>query len=222
MASPRPDPAFARHALERLEQMRAGLAPARPGPVSATSMTVTAPSRRAATRDLAVGLAFALQRLHRVAAKIGQHAIELVAVGIDLEPRLDLDDPGDRAAAAGRGCRRPRSTSGGKREALPPRRRLLRLAVIERARAQPDGAVERGDQLRHEALHRRVLDRDQAVGEKLRARQHVAQIVADLAHREAERREPRSSARGSRRAPSAWRRARARRCRSRRGGRKAR
>ena len=37
----------------------------------------------------------------------------------------------------------------GKLEARPPRRDFLRLAEIERARAQPDGAVERGDQLRH-------------------------------------------------------------------------
>src|SRR4029079_12993136 len=73
---------------------------------------------------------------------------------------------------------------------LAPRRRLLRLAIVEGAGAQSDGTVKRGDQLRHQALHGGILDRDETVGEKLRARQHVAQIVADLAYRETERGEP--------------------------------
>ncbi len=152
-------------------------------------MMATAPSRRATMPISPLPSLSLLQRLHRVAAKIAQHPIELVAVGVDLESLLDVDGPIEILA------RQPEAVADlgdqrGERKALAPRRHFMRLAEIERAGAQPDGAVERGDQLRHQALHGRVLDRDQSVGQELRARQHVAQIVADLAHRQAERGEP--------------------------------
>src|SRR5262249_51771173 len=88
------------------------------------------------------------------------------------EPLSDLDD------------------QGGELELLATGWRLLRLAEIDGAGAKPDGAVERGDQLRHELLHALVLHAAQAIGQELRARQHVAQIVADLADGKAERGEP--------------------------------
>ena len=108
------------------------------------------------------------------------------------------------------------ATSGRKLEALALRRRLLRLAEIEGAGTQPDGAIERGDQLRHEPLHALVLDAAQAVGEELRARKHVAQIVADLAHGEAKGGEPVLLAQHAGELGLHGGRARARRCRSRR------
>ena len=181
---------LARHALERLEQM--GARPIRHAGASVgyfDDRDRTFPSRR--DHDLAGAAPFAFECLHGVAAEIGQNTEQLVAVGVDLERLLDVELPGDKFW--------PRQTERiadfidewGKRKAHAPRRHLLRLAEIERAGAKPDGAVERGDQLRHQPLHGRVLHRDQAVRKELRARQHVAQIVAYLAHGEPERGEPR-------------------------------
>ena len=61
---------------------------------------------------------------------------------------------------------------------------------LQRRIAERDGAVERGDELRHEALNRRIRNVDETVGDELRIRQHVAQVVIDLRDGEAELREP--------------------------------
>ena len=74
---------------------------------------------------------------------------------------------------------------------LAPRRRLLGAPEAQRVVAEVDGAVERGDELGREALHGRIGDGGQAIRQQLRVGQHAAQVVVDLAHREAELREPR-------------------------------
>ena len=43
-----------------------------------------------------------------------------------------------------------------------------------------DRAVEGRDQLRHEALHGRIGNGDETVGNQLRVGEHVAKIVVDL------------------------------------------
>ena len=78
---PEPGAAGAGRALERLEQMRARLV-GQPGPVSDTSITTTAPSRRPVTRIWSrpgsLGGA-ALERLHGVAREVEQDAEQLLA-----------------------------------------------------------------------------------------------------------------------------------------------
>ena len=76
------------------------------------------------------------------------------------------------------------------RDLAAVRRRLLRAAVGQRRLAERDGALERAHQLRREALHLLVLRAREPVGEQLRGREQVAQVVVDLRHREAQRREP--------------------------------
>ena len=58
--------------------------------------------------------------------------------------------------------------------------------IFERLDAQVDGAIERGDELRREALHRRIIDHRQAVGNQLRGGEQIAQVMAHLADRKAE------------------------------------
>src|SRR6476469_7691602 len=186
---PKPGAVLPRHALKRLEEMRLRpLRHSRPGVAYVDHRDCAFAPRD--DDDLAVAVAPALQRLHAVAAEIAQHAKELVAVGVDLEVGRDVEDPLDAI-----GARQPKSIANlgderGKLELSAPRRHFLRLAEIERAGAKPDGAVERGEQLRHELLHALILYAAKAIGEELRARQHVAQIVADLAHRQAKGSEP--------------------------------
>ena len=69
---------------------------------------------------------------------------------------------------------------------LAARRRLLGAAEAQRVIAEGDRAVERGDELRREALHGRIRARHEAVGQELRVGEQVSQIVIDLAHGEAE------------------------------------
>ena len=135
--------AFARHALKRLEEM--GLRPLRDARSGIAHVDHRhRPFAPRGDDDLARAVALALQRLHGVAAKIAQHAEELIAVGIDLELRRNVERPVDEI-----GPRQPKPVTnlgdeGGKLERLALGRRLLRLAEIEGAGAQPDGAVELG------------------------------------------------------------------------------
>src|SRR5688572_13786751 len=111
--------ALPRHALERLEEMRAGLLRHAGAGVGDLDDGDRAFSPRD-EEDLAGALAFALERLYGVAAEIAQDAVELVAVGIDLKLLLDLDGPVDEF-----GARKPEAVADlgdkrGEREALPP------------------------------------------------------------------------------------------------------
>ncbi len=83
------------------------------------------------------------------------------------------------------------STTGFKQQQLAPRRRFLGAAKAQRVVAEVDGAVERGDELGRKALHGRIGDGRQAIRQELGVGQHAAQVVVDLAHREAELRQPR-------------------------------
>ncbi len=86
-----------------------------------------------------------------------------------MSSRRNVRDPLD---ALGLGQAKPLADFGderGKLERLALGRGLLRLAEIEGTGTEPDGTIERSEQLRHELLHALVLDAAQAVGEELRA-----------------------------------------------------
>ena len=69
----------------------------------------------------------------------------------------------------------------------PALRQALGGAAIGEGRlAERDGATEGRDEAGRDPLHRRVADPLQPVGQELRRREHVAQLVIDLADREAE------------------------------------
>ena len=69
-------------------------------------------------------------------------------------------------------------------------RGLLGAAIGQRRLAERDGALQRAHQLRRKALHPRIGHAGELVGQQLRGRQQVAQIVVDLGDRKAERGEP--------------------------------
>ena len=69
----------------------------------------------------------------------------------------------------------------------PPVGRLLARGAVGQGRlAELDRPVERRDQARGEALRERIGNCRQAVGNELRRRQHVAQVVIDARDRHAE------------------------------------
>ena len=61
---------------------------------------------------------------------------------------------------------------------------------LQRCVAEADGTVERGNELRHEALNGRIRNVDEAVRDELGIRKHVAQVVIDLRDGETKLREP--------------------------------
>ena len=82
------------------------------------------------------------------------------------------------------------STSGFKQHQLAARLFFRDPPELQRRIAKRDGAVERGDELRHEALNRRIRNVDETVRDELRIRKHVAQVVIDLRDGEAKLGEP--------------------------------
>ena len=153
-------------------------------------MVTRLPLRRADHADMALAGVLLLDRLQGVAGEIAQYAEELVAVGIDAQPIADLDRPVDGAFARQAEAVADLIDERPQRQQLAPGRRLLGAAEFQRAVGERDGAAERGDQLRREALHRRVGQAAQPVRDQLRVGQHVAQVVVDLADGEPERGEP--------------------------------
>ncbi len=69
-------------------------------------------------------------------------------------------------------------------------RRLARLAVAQRLGAQPDGAIQRADQLGCEPLNGRIFKHRKPVRDQLRMGQQIAKIMIDLADGEAQLRQP--------------------------------
>ena len=145
---------------------------------------------------LAVGLdsdgvsaAGAFQHLHRVPRQIGEHAIELVGIGVDDEILSDRDPPVDRPRSRQAEAFADLLDERPQRDVPPLERRLARPSIAQRLGAQPDRPVERLDELRRHALHGRVGHRAEAIGDELGVRQHVAQVVIDLGDGEAERRQ---------------------------------
>ena len=67
---------------------------------------------------------------------------------------------------------------------------LLGPAIGQRRLAERDGALQRAHQFRREALHPRIGHAGELVGQQLRGRQQVAQIMVDLGDREAKGGEP--------------------------------
>ena len=118
-----------------------------------------------------------LERLHRVACEIEQHAEELVGIGIDLEPALDRADPAQRrsriepqrlAHVLDQQLERDRPAVG---------RRLLHAAVGQGRLAERDRALERHHELGRKTLHVRIGNLCQPLGKELRRGEEVAQVV---------------------------------------------
>ena len=70
-----------------------------PGPSSRTTMVTRRPLRRPPTSDVALDEVLLLDGLQGVAAQIGQHAEQLVAIGVDAQRLVDVDGPGDGTLA---------------------------------------------------------------------------------------------------------------------------
>src|SRR4029079_18164906 len=89
--------AFARHALKCLEEMRPCLLRHAGSGVADFDDDDGAFAARQ-HHDLAAAAAavVAVERLYSIAGQICQHAIKLVAVGIDLEFRIDIEIPGNQ------------------------------------------------------------------------------------------------------------------------------
>ncbi len=118
--------------------------------------------------------------------EIDQDAEELIGIGVDLEAGRHLVLPGDHGVAdqaehVGDIVDQP--VEG---DQPAGRRGLAGAAVGERRLAIGDGAVEGADQLRREALDVGIGQAAEAIGEKLRRGQHVAEVVVDLGDGEAE------------------------------------
>ena len=170
---PQPRTALPRHALKRLKQAFAcllGNAGPRIGDLDRHNRPV--PPGRHADRSQTAGLAF--ERLNSVAAEIRENPVEVIAVGVDLDPTLEIHLPTDRPFARETESVTDLRHKRRQGEAHPVGRRLLGLAEVQGLDTEANGAVEGCDQLRNQALHGRVPHLGQTVGKKLRARQHVA------------------------------------------------
>ena len=181
--------ALARAAAERLEQVVARLLrQAGAGVGDADLAARRRPRRRRSSR--VPGRPVGLDRLGGVAHQVREHAEQLVGVGAHAGPAPGLGGESTRRAAAWRsfsttsatsGPSAKTSVSGGSSSALP-KVSVRSQSVIARG--------ERGDELRGGAPDRRVVAGLDPVGEELGGRQDVAQVVADLGDRAAERRQP--------------------------------
>ena len=190
IARPRPAPPARRRAVEGgrrgWPRARSGM----PGPLSPTWMitaSALAPGRDRDPRRPAARAGLA-QRLHGVAHEVDEDARELVGIGVDLEElRRDFDLEGDAGARrerrSGRAARRRSARAGRGAAAAGARRPGRRRASPGRSRS-PGRASRRGA-ARPAARPDRSTP-SQAVGQELRGGQHVAQLVVDLADREAE------------------------------------
>jgi hypothetical protein len=187
-----PGAAGARRALEGLEQMLArlgGEAGAGVGDVDDHHRAFAPAGDADLVARRVVGLA-RLQRLHGVAGEVDQHAQQLIVVGVDHQAAFDRADPADPPVGLQveglahllDQCREP--------DHLPVGSRFLCAPIGQRRLAEIDRALERAHQLGREALHARVGQMRQAVGNELGRSQQVAQIMVDLRHRQSERREP--------------------------------
>lgn len=151
MTSPRPVPPFFVEpwkALNMCSRARCGT----PGPVVGEIQDYLAAFAVSTDRDLALAGVRTLDRLRGVAHQVAQHAEQMIAVGIDAKAIVHV-------------CmaRAPRAASPGYRR-LPDQRlqqkQIVRgrgfrhAAELKRGIAEADGAVERGNELWHEALNR--------------------------------------------------------------------
>ena len=184
MARPSPGAAAARRAAEGLEQAGDGLR-GHAGTVVADANVDEAPAARGADGDAAaVG---AGQRLGRVAPEVEEHAKDLLAVGVEDEAGvdrvLDPDPVGERQAERDGDVVDQRVQL----EGHPRRFGLLGAAVAENVGAQGGRAIERAHQRRCHPLDLGILAPGQTVGNQLRGREDVAEVMVDLADGGAER-----------------------------------
>ena len=196
-----PGAARPRRALEGLEQLVAHPARECPGRCRSPRCVTIMPSRQARDGDGAVrgaparSVCCALERLDGVAHQIGQDAENLVAVGIGGEILRHVVVEHDAARSLHRGgvdhfideqaeARTCRAAA-----ALPGRGRYLSVCT-HKEMARSSEAMSFGANFCTVGSSTIV----KPVGDEMRRGEHVAQIVAHLAHREAERGQMRSSA----------------------------
>ncbi len=130
-----------------------------------------------------------LQRLGGIAHEIEQDAMQLFAIGIHHQRRID-------PVLERQHRRHPHRLAhiiDNRREqnGFAFRWALVGAAIAQRVGGKRHRPVERGDQPRRQPLHHRIVDRRQPFGGQLRTRQYVAQIVLDLGDRAAQGRKPR-------------------------------
>ena len=106
------------------------------------------------------------------------------------KPALDRADPGDRGVGGEPGGFAHLGDHGLDQDHAAVGRGLLRAAIGQRRLAERDGALQRAHQFWRKALHPGIGHAGELVGQQLRGRQQVAQIVIDLGDRKAKRCEP--------------------------------
>jgi hypothetical protein len=129
--------------------------------------------------------------LQRVLAEIGEDAEQLVAIGLERDLSRDLIAPGHLAIGSSRQHGADLVDQRAQGEASTVERRRTFAGEGHGLAAEVDGAVDGGEQGRRQAPHLRIVAAGQAVGDELRRRQDVAQIVVDLGHGHAQCRQPR-------------------------------
>ena len=131
-----------------------------------------------------------LQRLYCITRDIDQNAKQLIVIGFHCQAAFDGDDPSDRhvKTEAKRLVHFLDQRLDLNRLAFG--RRLLRAAIRKSCLAERDCPLERAHQLGRKALHFRIRRGRELVGKKLRRSKQIAQVVIDLRHRKAERRQP--------------------------------
>ncbi len=129
------------------------------------------------------------KRLGGVPAEILDDAQNVVWIGEDFETGRDVDMIVDRLGVLR--ARRLDDLSDEFAEIEgPPVWRLFASRPVGQGRlAELDRAVERGYQPGRETLRQRVGNCGQPIGDELRRREHVAQVVIDSRHRHAELRQ---------------------------------
>ena len=142
-----------------------------------------------ADHAVAVRVRLGQDRLARIAQEVDQDAVQLLGIGAEARVRPDRGHEthafASQAGVLGRGLQRRQHVQG-----LELRRGLLALAVGQHVLGQVNGAVQRPLQPRHRLGDLGIARLGQAFGGDLGAGQHVAQVVVDLGHRLAQRRQP--------------------------------
>ena len=189
-------PPVRRRALERLEQMRAGLsrhARAGVGDLDDRDRALAA----AGDADLQSRRDRPAARLSSacsgVAHEIEQHPEQLVGIGVDRSPRSIALIQATEASVASPAVSRTSLTTGSTSIMRRSGGGLLGAAIGQRRLAERDGALQRAHQFWRKALHPRIGHAGELVRQQLRGGQQVAQIVVDLRHREARARRAGSS-----------------------------
>ena len=126
-----------------------------------------------------------------IACEIGQNAGELFRIGIGGQPFRHGVDQFHHTRIRFRQVLEELGNERPQKHRLAPGRAFLRLAVFQGVNTEVDGPIQGRDQLGGEALNGGIVHHGEAVGDHLRLRQHVAQLVTDLRHGQPQSGQPR-------------------------------